>query len=420
MTNHYGGIFKINRLEQNVVLEGIVRIVDQDIIKIKNTGVLSNIERQKDTLKEDKVAYLFSLLNLDFDLSKQDEINEIVEKYFNLIIDKRIENMNYEQDYNYIVSRENEIKTSLSYPKYLLIKLNVSLHQQLNNIDYDLIFNTLLEHKDYLENYQISNLYFNKGLYLIDKLKYLEALEWFNEAMKYSIPTNYKGIIHFQRSTAFDRLGEHILAIEDTNKAKECFDKILCYKKSLACYFKMGVCYAQIGKLEEAKQIYYNLIHKSKEYGREDLLPLVQNNLCWVDIREKDYESLVDNAKKLLNYDTKKPDAYFYLSWGYAHINQLDQAKENIILAKQYKDHCDSYMARMITIYARYFSLRSKVENIKRDLYELYSSMKKKHFNHSATVFVLEMLIEICHNDHDYEKESTYLKEYIQFSLKKK
>ena len=420
MINHYGGIFKINRLEQSVVQEYIVNKVDQNILKIKNTGALSNIERCKDTLKEDKVAYLFSLLDLEFDLSKQDEINEMVEKYFNIIIDKKIGNIDYQEDYDYILSREKEIKTSLSYPKYLLLKLDISLHKELNDIDYEFIFDILMEHKEYLEKYQISNLYYNKGLYYLDKFDYQEALYWFEQAENYNMPTNYKGMLYFHKSTLYGIIGEYFLAIETANKAKNYFDQILCYKKSIACYFKSGIYFSKNGDFDKARSIYNYSIIKSKEFGREDLLPLIRNNMCWIDIRCKDYQSLVDNANELLKYNSGNPESYFYLAWGYEHLNQKSKANENIKLAMKYNNHCDIYMAKMITIYSHKFSLKSKVENIKRDLYQLYRSMRKNNFDCSATLFVIEMLIEVCHENHDYKQENDYLKEYMEFSLKKK
>ena len=420
MVNHYGGIFKINRLQKSIVQEYIVNKVDQNILKIKNTGVLSNIERCKDTLKEDKVAYLFSLLDLEFDLSKQDEINEMVEKYFNIIIDKKIENIDYQKDYDYILSREKEIKTSLSYPKYLLLKLDVSLHKELNDMDYEEIFDILQEHKEYLEKYQISNLYYNKGFYYLKKDNYQESLNWFDRAENYNTPANCKGMLYFQSARVLSRMGKYSEAIEKVNKAKNYFDQILCYKKSLACYFHLGIYYSDLGIFDKSKEIYYRLLIKCKEFDRQDLLPLIRNSLCWVDIRDKDYQSLVNNANELLKYNLENPKCYFYLAWGYEHLNQKDKAKENIKLALKYKERCDSYMAKMITIYSHKFSLKSKIENIKKDLYELYKSMKKNKFEYSATLFVIEMLIEVCHENHDYKQENDYLKEYMEFSLKKK
>ena len=67
-------------------------------------------------------------------------------------------------------------------------------------------------------------------------------------------------------------------------------------------------------------------------------------------------------------------------------------------------------MAKMITIYSHKFSLKSKIENIKKDLYELYKSMKKNKFEYSATLFVIEMLIEVCHENHDYRARKRLFK----------
>ena len=114
MINNFGGIIKLNRIQQGLTL---------DYISYK-TGIsksqISRIERNKEQITFENVVKIFSVMNIEV---SNENFETQFEKDFQTFYSDVVYVKDIENSYKVIRSYSDKIKSSLSYIKYLLCEL---------------------------------------------------------------------------------------------------------------------------------------------------------------------------------------------------------------------------------------------------------------------------------------------------------
>lgn len=416
LNKHYGRIFRLNRLINGITLINFFERIDKKLFKISAPSYLSRIERGRETIKIENISYLFSLLGLEFKPSKQEEINQFMENMFFQIYSSLIYSKNYVEILNNLEIRKKEIQTSLSYPKYLLIKLNIALNRNDKNYNYLFYFRELENCLNYLEKYQQQIFYDCMGYYYYLNGKYQEALiayEHCDNGYYYNIVS---GMINYQKALVLGKLSKIEEAIEYVNFAQNCFQSCLCYKRSYDCYFLLANLYLKNKAYKKAEKLYRFCYENVEIMANENYYQKINNYLCWVYLGSKRYDKLVEQALKMIETKQTKSDAYFMLSWFYYFNDNMELAKKYIKLALEVPS--SELMLSLEQILAKIINGKASLKRIEEDLIKLMKKASLLNVDSNIYLFIYEVMIEFLHKTKQYEKEAVYCRELLNLYQK--
>lgn len=414
---HYGNILRLNRVKQGLTIKEVYDHIDQNKYKISSPSYLSRIERGKENIKQEQLPYLFSLLGLEFKLEEQDKINDFVEEIFYRIIYNKVYSKRFDELFDELKKKESKIKSSLSYPKYLLLEVVIAINRYDQFFQYEFYFNELQKSMHYLENYQQQILYDCKASWLYYQGKYeqaLEVLEQCDNAHYYDIISAtiyYKKAIFLETALKFEE------AIECIQKAKQYFDNCLCFVKSYYCYFMLANLYIRIGRYNEGEKIYtlcLDNIDMIAIPNKKRIKQSILNNFCWLYVYSKNYDKLIDYCLNQIKLDTVTTDTYFLLSWAYYIKDDIDLAKKYIQNALSYNSRYDDIMKVVVQTLVKILNGRAGSTRIENDLLNLLKKLNQHQMDANKYVFVLEMLIEYLHKTKQFEKEIFYYRELVK------
>lgn len=413
MENKFGRIFKFNRKLKGYSLENVVEEVKGKDIGINSVGTLSRIENNKENISEEALTILFSSIGLTFDSQKEEEVrkktNLIVKEIIQLIIDGEDFSLLYKE----LESMEEDINLSLVYPKYILVQLCMGNYYNQDKKSFEKVMMDLLYYIAYYSENELQILYDCFGYYHLIKKDFKEAIKYYYQAECVGYEEGILALIKYHQAIVLGKTRELHKALDCVQKAKSVFDNRLSFKRSLYCTIQIASIYTNAGSCTMAEELFELCIKKVEILSLQSQLPLIYNNLSWLYIRTEKYDKSIEMNYKRLDLTPDNGDVYFYLSWAYYHLGSIDEAKENMKLAKKHLKSCDVYTKKMIDFFSKFMN-DVDYTSYESNLIKLYEKMKLDHFDYSARIFVLKFIIEFYEKYEILEKQQYYLKEFVQ------
>lgn len=406
---HPGPILKLNRIKQDYTLEYVSKKSGISISK------LSDFENKKVVLSSHELWELYRIIDLDYKADANMDI--YVEEQFKLL-------------YHHIVYQESlecfkecanwseAIQMTLSYPKYLLMELLYHLYAK-QEYAYEECFVLLINHLDYLEDYQIPILYDALGVYYKNNDDQEEALKWFLKAAQMQINDTVTSIVYYHIAKPLLYLGHAREAAMYLEKAIDLFAKELNFKRMTKTSDTLGVCYDALCDYPKAQNIYLKSIDVFKKMNLTLNLNITYNNLVWSCILSNSYQDVLTYGKEALEIEKNQGAICFYMAYASSKLGHKEDAKRLIRMAKQNMDEENKYMRSMIDTFYTLLSENKSYELKGKKLLKTYKEAKKCG-DSQVMIFVLDMLVAHYESQNDYVNQVYYLKEQIAIYKKRR
>ena len=411
----YGKIFKLNRKIKGCSLEYVVDKCTKLNKGIKTVSQLSKIENQLGNVRMDQLKDLYSILEIDFIESKQSEINELVERNFKEILDLILHDKDYSNEMKEMNDYEEIIKTSFSYPKYILINLYTKKYDHLPIDQQKKICLMLFEYEEYLEDYQKQLLYDYIGQYYLNKYKYHKAILYFTRGIKIINNNHIAAYIMYHKAIACKYTNNVQEALVLINKSRNYFNEKLLYKKSLHCSIETANIYTRLEEYNRAEELLNMIENGIADYQLEYLLPDVYKYKAWNYACSKQYEKLKETCLKIIESDRNNQEIYFFLAWAFYHLNDSKQAIYYLKELDKYPKTSLPYLKRLTYIFARYIKDDCNQITIERDLLSLLQSLERQKFDTARIKFVYQFILEFYNRFNLIENENKFLKKYMNY-----
>lgn len=412
MKNDYGIICKMNRIEKGLTLN---QIIANDRLNILSVECLNKMENLAEDMEEEKLEYLFSLLGLHFNMTMQTKIDDKVEATFKNIMQCRLHLKNYDKYFKELADMEDQIYCSLSYPKYLLLKLFRYADQYKNDDDIHLLTTLLGTSLELLDDYRTALFYDSLGVIKDDEGNEEIALKYFHQAKEYSGNIDVASLVSYHISLVLSKLGRLKEAFLYTKKAKLLFDEILSYKFSFNCSLQMAALNMQLGNDEPAAQQLLNCLYAAKVLNMQGV---IYNYLCWIYIKTSKYNDLIETGDKLSKIEPSDYKSYFYKSWAHYKLKNNALAKREIAHAIKRLDDTDLFFKKLIQIFSAYLNQTSNNHIIENELLQLYQGIVHQQFDYPALFFILEVITDFYHETCQIDEENEYLRKLLMLSVK--
>lgn len=390
MSNNYGGIIKLNRIQQNMKLEYLAKRLGM------TKGQLSRIERNKENVSLENVKKAFESLEIVFfdkDIEKEFE-EDFLTYYLDFVYER-----NYESSYHKIESYQAIIKGTTSYVKYLVAQMMYHFLKYTSDITEYLY---LKDYFLYLESYQIQIFYDILLGYYSSKNLYDEALNYGVMGLNYNGNTYSTVMLHYHIAKAYMYYGEQSKALEYSLKAKNIFCDTLNLKRLTETFQMLSMIYKNIGDYQKAEETNLRCIQAFKNLNMTREIGQIYNNLLWTYIFSKQYLKVIeykDNALESRNHDHC---IYFYLSFASYKLGNIKEAKQYIKEAKQRMNQPTKYMEAMIQAFSVYLS-DSQYERKEKYLLKV-KNVAKESQQKDIQIFSVSLLKEFYEENRQIEK----------------
>lgn len=281
----------------------------------------------------------------------------------------------YELSYKILKEYASIVRSTLSYIKYLLSDMiySINIGNYKNASDYMY----LEKYFDYLESYQIQLFYDYIGVIHYLNGCYLESCLFYNKALTHSGDDNSTAMVTFHKSISLTLIGELNEAFEYARKAREIFADNVNIKRLTSVNFQIARIYSMNGNYKKSEKLNLACIDAFTNLGSYNEVKDTYNNLIWNYIRANEFDkilSLEDTVLKIMNEDHC---IFFYLSYTYYKMGDLDKAQNYILKAKDNLINPTSYMKTMISSFKIFLSDSSN-ERKEKNLIKTYNVAKKK------------------------------------------
>ena len=402
--NLYGGIIKINRKQAEIKLEYISTCTGI------SKGQLSKIERNREYASHEQIEDIFNVLNLK---KHNEDINGQFEKDFYTFYNNIAYARDYEQSYQKILSYENVIKTSLSYIKFLLSQMIYHINK--NDLKTIKEYMYLEDYFEYLESYQIQLFYDYCGAYYINQHKYKSSLDYFETALSYKgIPLS-KAMVQYHLATSLTYLNEVGEAFPYITEAIGIFSERLNLKRLTLSQQLLAIIYVKLGNYEKSEDINLSCLNAFTELNMPYQVIEIYNNLLWSYVLSENYQKIILKKDEILLKMKVSHSIYFYISYAYYKLGNLDEARIYIKLAKEHLNHPTDYMQSMIKTFAIYLS-DAKIIRKEKYLLRVYDAAVKSQ-KEDLVIFTLNMIIDFYVETNQKEKEYEYMKLLLCYKI---
>ncbi|MBS5116259.1 MAG: helix-turn-helix transcriptional regulator [Erysipelotrichaceae bacterium] len=407
MISHYGGIIKLNRIQLDLTI---------DYISIK-TGIsksqISRIERNKEAISLQSINKIFSIMNINI---APENIDLQFEKDFQTFYSDVFYLKDYELSYKILKEYASIVRSTLSYIKYLLSDMiySINIGNYKNASDYMY----LEKYFDYLESYQIQLFYDYIGVIHYLNGCYLESCLFYNKALTHSGDDNSTAMVAFHKSISLTLIGELNEAFEYARKAREIFADNVNIKRLTSVNFQIARIYSMNGNYKKSEKLNLACIDAFTNLGSYNEVKDTYNNLIWNYIRANEFDkilSLEDTVLKIMNEDHC---IFFYLSYTYYKMGDLDKAQNYILKAKDNLINPTSYMKTMISSFKIFLSDSSN-ERKEKNLIKTYNVAKKSN-SIDLEIFTMELLKEFYTITSNKEEEYKCMKVLLDYYKTKK
>lgn len=407
MINNFGGIIKLNRIQQGLTL---------DYISYK-TGIsksqISRIERNKEQITFENVVKIFSVMNIEV---SNENFETQFEKDFQTFYSDVVYVKDIENSYKVIRSYSDKIKSSLSYIKYLLCELIYMVMKGYSQKIETYLF--IEKYFEYLESYQIQLFYDYLGVISYGNKLYKESYNYYNQAFSYRGNDYSNAMVYFHRSIPLTIFGELSDALECAIQARDIFTKTVNIKRLTSVNFQIAVIYSMNGHFRQSEKLNLACIEAFNNLGMVKEVEDTYNNLIWGYVRSREFDKIIDLENKALDIMHHDHCICFYLSYAYYKLQNKKKASEYIRKAKVQMNNPTEYMKAMINAFQVYLS-KSSDERKEKQLLKVHQITKETR-QYDLEVFTMELLREFYQSVHNTEKEYECMEKLIQYYKKRR
>ena len=303
----FGTYVRMHRIRQNIKLE-----VMADQVKL-NKGKLSKLETGSMPWSDEDKKNVLSYLKVQFHegfhrKSLQNKVLEIYEMYAKLDRKKLKHNIKNIID-------NTQLKDSKCFMDYCLVQYMCQLL-----VCKDISHIASLKHKiqklvPYFSKIERLIYYDMQGLELYYKQQYEEAVEYFEKVAKARHESlSMMGYAHL--NLVYSKLGNYQKAIHCINKAITDAISTVSLKRLTYFIYHKANTYVHGLYIEEAKELYCQLL-KETLYIEKELCRYIHQNLAYLYLFEKDFESCIIHTKKAFQQGLFDLDMYLYITYSY-------------------------------------------------------------------------------------------------------
>lgn len=379
MNDNLGKIIKLNRIQLGL---------KQDFISSKaniSKSHLSRMERNKEKISIEVAQNFFEFMGIEY---TSDNLSDEFENLFYEFYKSYAFDLNYEQAYNELYKYKDKIRSTTSYPKFLLAEMIYSIiHLKHYHISkYEL----LEEYFEYLESYQLQLYYIFKGLSSRKRNDNMEALKMYKIAERYIGNDISNSMLYYHISIVMQNLNILSESYDYIQKAKQLFVDILNLRRQVLSEFQIALIETSRNNYDKGIKIYRRCIEAFKQLNMNYDIKIAYNNLLWTYLKSKQYDQILLLKDEVLRFVGKSHSIYFYLSYTYYVKGDIDKAKRYIKLAKESLDHPTVYMEAMIKAFSGLLS-KSSLEKKEKYLKEAYHCAILNQ-DRDVEIFSLELL----------------------------
>ncbi len=401
MEQYIGKIVRLNRKQEKL---------KQEYICVK-TGIarsqLSRYERNKEKISTDNIKNIFQVMNIE--VYPHDE-NTFEKDFLSFYEDIAYEN-DFQNSYRRILSYYPQIRATTSYIKYLLACMIYNIHTQLVNDIKEYFYMT--DYFEYLEPYQQQLYYDYLGIFLFQRERYIESLEYYNKADFYTGNHVSLSMLYYHKSIIYTILGKYSEARLSINVAIEQFIETVNMKRILMSKFHYANIQSNSGHFDEAIFIYKKCIPAFDNMNMSNYVKSTYNNLLWVYIQDEKYKEVIMTYFQKMDQDTHNHKIYFYLSYAYYQLNEKEKAIHYIELAKYYMNQASEYMENMINSFSIFLS-NATFDKKEAYLLKVYHICEKRHENY-LIIFIIKFLIQFYKEHHCIQQTYTFQNQLIKY-----
>ncbi|MCA1065325.1 helix-turn-helix transcriptional regulator [Rossellomorea sp. AcN35-11] len=289
------------------------RMTQEELSKgICSISYLSKLENNKMEVNSDEVVLLiFERLNIDINdyRSEVKEIEQLLMNWYESIQLKNKTNATnyFEQLVTYF--SDEKLQISLYYwfeiisLRYLvLINDNESCYQKLKKL------NKMEKNFDPL---QLVYLNYFSGIVKCKNHELIEGIELLINSEKDIKELNSTDQeIDYHLALTYSHINNIPLAMYHAKRAIEYFNEHSLYQRSLDCQLIMGINIARIGRFDEAKNCYHNIIKTASQLNAQGTLGRVYTNLGYLYQKTKDYKKSIEYFSKSLEFKMPRTKEY--------------------------------------------------------------------------------------------------------------
>lgn len=388
MNGNLGKIIKLNRKQLNL---------KQDYLSCKakiSKSYLSRLERNKEKISFDVAKKIFNVMDLRI---SNEDIYEKFEYDFWMFYQDVAFNYDIDASYQRLQSYSSYIKSTTSYPKYLLGEMIFKIIY-FNMTDVS-TYHYLENYFEYLENYQIQLYYMYLGIAFRKKKMHKEALEMYRLAERNVGNDVSNSMLYYHISIVLQNLNILSESYDYIQKAKQLFVDTLNLRRLVLSEFQIAIIETSRNNYEKGIKIYSSCIKAFEQLNMITQIKDTYNNLLWTYIKSKQFDQILHLEDEVLNVVGENHSIYFFLSYTYYIKGDMAMAKKYIKLAKESLYQPTVYMEAMIKAFSVLLS-KSSLERKEKYLKEAYRCAILNQ-DRDVEIFSLQLLIDFyLQNDH--------------------
>ncbi len=393
-----GKIIKLNRIQENIKQVYIV-----DSLEFSNS-YYSRVENNVNILDEERTKEIFELMNIEY-------TGEDIEEEFEKVFYEYNKKFSYYEDYNpayeKIESYYPRIRSTTSYPKYLLAKM-IYLIKIRENFDIaDYFF--LEDYFEYLDSYHIQLYYDMIGNYYVNKEDFKKSLEYFNKALNQRGNPLTTSMLFYHVSMTYVSLGRFSDSLRYLEEAKQYFVKSLNIKRYLMVEFLIGLVNQNMNNVEYGLKKYFECLEAFKILKMKRQIHNTYNSILWTYMKDGQYENVLKIKDEALNEISDDAYFYFMIAYTYYKMNDIENAKNYIQQAQSFLHLCDDDF-KITIIKALYTLLYDNNEKHRETvLIKVYQAAIKCQ-DQEVEQFSLHMLCDYYRKQQHIDKVNHYMK----------
>lgn len=259
--------------------------------------------------------------------------------------------------------------------------------------------------------------YLFKGRYYyqkndVDKAKenYLIALE---HASTYSneLMDGLKGCIYHNYGFLLARENKLYEAEDQLKKALSYLKSQNYIRRIIHAENTLSLVYMNLHQYQMASAQQKKTLRLIKQANQPRYYAMIYSNIATLSFVQGNYEACINDSIKALEYDDEYNPLYYFLSWSYYKLGDIENCRKYYNILNQIDLSDDEFTRRFTEMIALYLE-KASTADIFKHLREFYKYTRKNEII-NYQIDVLKLLIDFCKENEKHK----YLSEYQQILL---
>lgn len=397
----YGELFSNLRKENNFKATAVAQSCNY------SRSYICDLEKSRRVPTKDVLVAILKCYSIDCDLFIQKVNNSLknIQDALNDLIFLNSDSMR--SLYNFVKDREYEIlKFCIMNDEFYILDAIYSSYTKAKSISK---FKALESRIDGVSNCDLKAMYYlYYGVAKRDKGEASEVTRLFNLALENVRDQDVLSMIYYHYGAFEEMRSNSITAMQYNESALNIFIKSFNQKRALYTQLHIANNFLRVKEYNKAKEIYIEMLNKSKHNGMKIANASCISNLIWLYLLNKDY----DNAKEWFeheDFDQQSINCKYMKLMYLTNTGQYDEAvalAEYVILKEKLDE--DSIM------YRKFYCLYLKLEYPEKDktieyYLETYRTMNENTDRHTILI-MLDLIVEFYELTRKYKHALYYSK----------